>query len=145
MSVQFTHSTKLPTKLKDALDELEKVWTYVSELRQQLHEANARAAVCVNVLKAAEMHADGKIDDATLDSVILSSVNDLLAAEDWLNGYVGKLTEELAVAQKKLATREKRNSHVPLVSTSLQEKGGFGRKSQESATGEAERMEKVSD
>lgn len=74
--------------LPDAIFELKR-------LQEQLHEAKAVSAVCVNVLKGLQMLSDGKITEDTFNSISERSEKDMTKAADWLNEYVGTLTAQL--------------------------------------------------
>jgi len=79
----------------------------ISELEAQLKEANARAAVVVNLFKGFQMLAEGKITEETFDSILKRTEADLAKAADWLAGYTEAAMLKIAERDRQLkAARE---------------------------------------
>lgn len=85
--------------------------TRIAELEAQLIEANARAAVVVNLFKGFQMLAEGKITEETFDSILKRTEADLAKAADWLAGYTEALMLKIAAqsAQLKVAREALKN------------------------------------
>ncbi len=75
----------------------------ITELEAQVLEANARAAVVVNVLKGLQMAAEGKITEKDFESILKRSESDLAKSAEWLADYTEASVSQLADAEVKNA------------------------------------------
>lgn len=70
--------------------------------RMEREDAKAVCCVCVNLFKALQMAGEGKIDDLTLNEIVLNSEKDIQHAAEWLNAYVGSSLNRIAELERQV-------------------------------------------